>query len=150
MRASRETELEECFPSGVVAEWLGNSLETALAHDTQVTEEHYQRALQNPVQQPAAAARTEQQKQEGQTADGEEGRELAICCDSSPDDLMTPTGFERTENPSGKQADQLEGGAKSGAFSARSVPERSRLESLFAALKGLSPPAQRPDAAQSR
>src|SRR5262249_27074771 len=49
MRASRETELAEWFPISVVAEWLGNSPKTALAHYTQVTEEHFQKALQNPV-----------------------------------------------------------------------------------------------------
>jgi hypothetical protein len=37
---------------------LGNSPKAALAHYTQVTEEHYSPALQTPVQQGAAAACT--------------------------------------------------------------------------------------------
>jgi integrase len=57
LRSSRETELAETFPLHVVAEWLGNSPKTALAHYTQVTEEHYRKALQNPRQQAAAPAR---------------------------------------------------------------------------------------------
>ncbi len=65
LRSSRETELAESFPIHVVAEWLGNSPKTALAHYTQTTEEHYQRALQNPVQQGAETARTEPQGAEG-------------------------------------------------------------------------------------
>jgi integrase len=57
LRSSRETELAETFPIHVVAEWLGNSPKTALAHYTQVTEEHYQKALQKAVQQVDATAR---------------------------------------------------------------------------------------------
>jgi len=52
------TELAESFPIHVVAEWLGNSPKTALAHYTQVTEDHYKKAVRNPVQQGAEPART--------------------------------------------------------------------------------------------
>jgi len=61
LRSSRETELAESFPIHVVAEWLGNSPKTALAHYTQVTEEHYRKALQNPVQQVAVLSRIDSQ-----------------------------------------------------------------------------------------
>ncbi len=44
LRSSRETELCERFPIHVVAEWLGNSPKTALAHYTQTTEEHFRQA----------------------------------------------------------------------------------------------------------
>jgi integrase len=47
LRASRETELAESFPIHVVAEWLGNSPKTALAHYTQVTEAHFERAAKS-------------------------------------------------------------------------------------------------------
>lgn len=62
LRASRETELCERFPIHVVAEWLGNSPKTALAHYTQTTEDHYRRAvgeasaLHNPVQSGVAGS----------------------------------------------------------------------------------------------
>jgi hypothetical protein len=63
LRSSRETELAERFPIHVVAEWHGNSPKTALAHYTQVTEDHYQRAVvQNPAQQHAESGRTEPQR----------------------------------------------------------------------------------------
>jgi hypothetical protein len=64
LRSFCETELAERFPIHVVAEWLGNSPKTALAHYTHATGEHYQRAaesgasaLQNQVQQPTAPSR---------------------------------------------------------------------------------------------
>src|SRR5690242_960698 len=94
LRSSRETELAERFPIHVVAEWLGNSPKTALAHYTQVTEEHYRKALQNPVQQPAATARTEPHGEQGQGVDGETVREVATCRKSLPENKMTPTGFK--------------------------------------------------------
>lgn len=58
MRASRETELVETFPSHVVAAWLGHSVAIAEKHYLQVTEDHFVRAaeaagteaVQNPVQ----------------------------------------------------------------------------------------------------
>ncbi len=57
MRASRQTELEETFPSHVVCRWMGNSVKVAQKHYLQVTEEHYGKAVQNPVQQASARTR---------------------------------------------------------------------------------------------
>jgi len=50
LRSSRQTELEERFPSHVVCAWLGNSVETARKHYLQVTDDHFAQALQNPTQ----------------------------------------------------------------------------------------------------
>jgi integrase len=50
MRASRETELVETFPSHVVAQWVGHSVAVAEKHYLQVTEDHFAKAVQNPVQ----------------------------------------------------------------------------------------------------
>jgi integrase len=99
LRSSRETELAETFPIHVVAEWLGNSPKTALAHYTQVTEEHYRKALQIPVQQPAATTCTGPQREDGEEPDGEAVRELATCRKSLQDNMMTPTGFEPVSRP---------------------------------------------------
>lgn len=44
LRASCQTDLENCFPSHVVCRWLGNSEAVARRHYLQVTEEHYQQA----------------------------------------------------------------------------------------------------------
>ena len=61
MRSTRQTELEETFPRHVVCAWIGNSEPVAAKHYLQVTDEHFEQAVQNPVQHPAAASRNEQQ-----------------------------------------------------------------------------------------
>ncbi len=50
LRSTRQTELEETFPSHVVCKWIGNSPKVASKHYLQVTEEHYEKAAQNPAQ----------------------------------------------------------------------------------------------------
>ena len=45
LRASRQTELEESFPSHVVCGWMGNSEAVARAHYLQTTDEHFDEAL---------------------------------------------------------------------------------------------------------
>jgi len=44
LRASRQTELEEIFPSHVVCAWMGNSQQVALRHYLQVTDDHFAKA----------------------------------------------------------------------------------------------------------
>ena len=61
LRASRQTELAETFPAHVVCTWIGNSVDVAREHYLQVTDDHYQSALQNPVQQLPETARNDQQ-----------------------------------------------------------------------------------------
>jgi len=51
LRATRETELAESYPIQVVCEWIGNTAAVAAKHYLQVTDEHYEKAVQNPVQQ---------------------------------------------------------------------------------------------------
>ena len=46
LRSTRQTELEETFPSHVVCSWTGNSEKIAKAHYLQVTDEHFERAVQ--------------------------------------------------------------------------------------------------------
>ena len=51
LRASRQTELEDKFPSHVVCAWLSNSESVARKHYLQVRDEHFdEAALQFPVQ----------------------------------------------------------------------------------------------------
>jgi len=61
LRSSRQTELEETFPSHVVCRWIGNSPVVARKHYLQLTEDHFQKALQNPVQQVHASASKDEQ-----------------------------------------------------------------------------------------
>ncbi len=53
LRSTRQTELEDHFPSHVVCAWMGNSESVAKKHYLQVTDDHYRKSLQNPVQQSA-------------------------------------------------------------------------------------------------
>ncbi|MCH7729284.1 MAG: hypothetical protein IH991_22820 [Planctomycetes bacterium] len=69
LRSTRQTELEEIFPSHVVCRWLGNSRAVAAKHYLQVTDEHFSKAVQKAVQsvqkavqQPAASNRTDSRK----------------------------------------------------------------------------------------
>ena len=105
LRSSRQTELEERFPTHVVCHWLGNSIRVARQHYLQTTDEHYAQALQNPmhealqnvVQQPAAIERN------GAHEEDEEAESLTSCgvmrsaapqCASPQEEGVTPTGLE--------------------------------------------------------
>lgn len=61
LRSSRQTELEERFPRHVVCAWIGNSTAVAEKHYLQVTDEHYERALESdgavPNRAPSLPAR---------------------------------------------------------------------------------------------
>ena len=59
MRSTRETELAEQYPVQVVCAWIGNSPAVAARHYLQVTDEHFTKAVQNPVQYGAAGRCTE-------------------------------------------------------------------------------------------
>lgn len=52
LRSTRETELAAAFPMHTVCVWIGKSQLIAAKHYLQVTEEHFDKALQNPVQYP--------------------------------------------------------------------------------------------------
>jgi hypothetical protein len=61
LRSTRQTELEDRFPSHVVCAWMGNSRPIAAKHYLQVTDEHFERAasgdgkaLQDAMQYPRA------------------------------------------------------------------------------------------------
>ncbi|MBI3864642.1 MAG: site-specific integrase [Planctomycetia bacterium] len=89
LRSTRQTELEETFPSHVVCAWIGNSEAVARRHYLQVTDEHFARAVvrppeavQNPVRQPAETPRNAPQQESETPAFSEENegvRELAGC-----------------------------------------------------------------------
>jgi len=44
LRSTRQTELEEIFPSHVVCAWIGNSQKVAAKHYLQVTDDHFEKA----------------------------------------------------------------------------------------------------------
>jgi integrase len=50
LRSTRETELCDEFPTHVAAAWIGNTVQVAMKHYLQVTDEHFQKAAQNAAQ----------------------------------------------------------------------------------------------------
>ncbi|MFM9960583.1 MAG: tyrosine-type recombinase/integrase [Planctomycetaceae bacterium] len=49
LRSTRETELAKTYPLHVVTSWLGNSQLIAAKHYLRVTDDHFQKATQNPT-----------------------------------------------------------------------------------------------------
>ena len=87
-RSSLETELVEDFPIQTVTSWLGNSPQIAQRHYLQVREEHFEKAVQKPVQCPAASGRTDTQpghaETEKQPVCGPIREETALCVGTGP------------------------------------------------------------------
>lgn len=106
LRATRATELARGWPQHIVSAWLGHSETVAQEHYLQITEEDFRRAsglsltkeaVQNPVQQPAEAARNEPQAKNTETAKSDNGEELQLgpnCCENLRDGEMGVTGLE--------------------------------------------------------
>ncbi len=110
LRSSRQTELEEQFPTHVVCAWLGNSEIVARAHYLQVHDAHFDRAsgksaagaksaAQNPAQQAHVPRRMV-----SQTALSEVTQTLVFQghsaeCGFLQEPNMTPTGFEPVSRP---------------------------------------------------
>ncbi|MBI3838835.1 MAG: tyrosine-type recombinase/integrase [Planctomycetia bacterium] len=56
LRSTRQTELADDFPAHAVCAWIGNSQAIAREHYLQVTDEHFQKATENPTQNPTQTA----------------------------------------------------------------------------------------------
>jgi hypothetical protein len=104
LRSTRQTELEETWPSHVVCAWLGNSERVAREHYLQVTDEHYTKAataLHNPVQYSANL-------NEPERTGGDSDQGMSCTVTSSPSSSKK-NGRHRTRTP----GDFPEGNAKS-------------------------------------
>jgi integrase len=96
LRSTRQTELEEQYPTHVVCAWLGNSVAVARKHYLQVTEEHFEKAAHNPAQHPSEHLSTVR-KVVGITPPEHAFLDpVAGVCLSVPDDSVVSTGPCRT------------------------------------------------------
>ncbi|HHH76270.1 MAG TPA: integrase [Phycisphaerae bacterium] len=101
LRSTRETELAEEYPVQVVCEWIGNSPAVAAKHYLQVTDDHYKKAVQNPVHDPVQTAHVDgRQEMAAKRAKCVSGRNVkgwlknASPCKSKGLHSMTPRGLE--------------------------------------------------------
>jgi len=119
MRASRQTELAESFPSHVVCSWLGNSEEVAKGHYLLVTNEHFERAAEpeakrviNPTQQgqktcdksdSAEGTQGARKKRIGQGKHSKKGgfRQLLLVLEAEDKGFEPSTGFPAPDFESG-------------------------------------------------
>ncbi len=87
-RSSRETELVEQFPIQTVTAWLGNSPQIAMKHYLQVTEAHFSKAVQIPVQPTSEIVRNTPHEANGEdrehAACGGMHKEAALCVNTGP------------------------------------------------------------------
>lgn len=65
LRASRQTELEDEYPSHAVNAWMGNSEDVARDHYLQVTDEHFRMAAKNGVKNGVVSHRNASQANAG-------------------------------------------------------------------------------------
>ena len=116
LRSTRQTELEETFPSHVVCKWIGNTAKVASKHYLQVTEEHFEKAAHKAAQNPAQYVHVQAGK--GQ----ERPQENPGFCRGLRHptmNLVAEEGLEHSPDSSGNTGFSPEGGAKSGAPGAR-------------------------------
>ena len=79
LRATRQTELEESFPSHVVCAWIGDSEKVARKHYLQVTEGHFAKAVQNPVHPTSTQAHAAPHEGEADCEDSSVFVETWLC-----------------------------------------------------------------------
>lgn len=76
LRSTRQTELEETFPSHVVCKWLGNSPRVARKHYLQVTEDHFARGAGVTTATPAGDRQAAQNEAQQALAGGGTGSQV--------------------------------------------------------------------------
>ena len=94
-RCGSKTELSEEYPLHVACAWIGNSQPVAAAkHYPQVTDEHFAKAVQNPVQQMHAPPGNVSQAENGESAEPLDLPECAVSYCSEISCKVHPEGFE--------------------------------------------------------
>ena len=94
LRSTRQTELSESFPSHVVCQWIGNSEQVAVKHYLQVTDEHFSKAVQNPVQCLLDSPRKPSQPKLSRHPETQEMQAPATRRDSVNNSLLAEAGLE--------------------------------------------------------
>ena len=125
LRSTRQTELEEIYPRHVVCAWFGKSSAIAEKNYLQVTEEHFFKALHNPVQQSLVLPRTPSQASQPAQTKTPVLQGSASECDvvhfgrvedrgPEPDSVRRYSGKDLGNSPSGRAAKSRAVGSKHG------------------------------------
>ncbi len=77
LRSTRETELAEQFPMHVICKWIGNSQPVAAQHYLQLTDEHFERAIEPAAVGGTQAAQNAAQQPHEATGNGTKPTPLA-------------------------------------------------------------------------
>ena len=96
-RSSRQTELEQIFPTYVVCSWLGNSPSVAHKHYLTVTDEHFESASKigdSLGMQPPVSSRTEAQKKTHTHKEVRENASFSEVVDMLDDARVAAEGLE--------------------------------------------------------
>ena len=100
LRSSCETELTDRFPVHVAAAWVGNSVKTAARHYLQVTDEHFETAVQEVALNPALLSSAKGRNGSQTTRDGMQQtpkkQAAAEDCSCLRSVKARPVGFEDT------------------------------------------------------
>jgi len=108
LRASRATELADQYPSHVAAAWLGHSEGIADSFYRQVTEDHFQKAAQNPAQYEQESAGTERKAEQAKPQNVPVLPPHSACNCSLHKGLLGDTGLEPVAScMSSKRSSQL-------------------------------------------
>ena len=108
LRSTRQTELEESYPSHVVCAWLGNSEKVARANYLQLRDSHFEqaatgevcRAAQKAAQQPSESTRTRPQATRDRNEKTPDRSGVSRCLlPVARRASVTPTGFEPVSRP---------------------------------------------------
>ncbi|MAE60962.1 MAG: hypothetical protein CMJ49_06345 [Planctomycetaceae bacterium] len=106
LRSTRETELAESYPMHVVCKWIGNSRSVAVTHYLQLTDEHFDHAVQgadpkaaqNAAQKLHDVSGNEPKRKRPEVSEGvtDSAHSRAVPLDSGPfkNREIAPAGFE--------------------------------------------------------
>lgn len=104
LRSTRQTELSEQFPAHVVCAWIGNSEDVAKLHYLQVTDDHFQKALRIPMQQPSEMGRNASKTVDEAQEETPVFQGFAEDCDLLQCTLVEDRGLEPTPRKQGFRA----------------------------------------------
>ena len=123
----------------VVCQWIDNSQPIAAKHYLQVTDDHFSKAVRNPVQQPAVLPRT------GSQADLTAQEKTPVLqgdasgCDHLRDGQVPPAGIEQSEETPRRVAKPKAGAAKIAAVGDDLSPINLELAQVVEAWPTLPP-----------